>query len=503
VSVSAEAEPAGAVVARPRQPVGWPAWRLRDAVAHGQLRAAEMVEAHLVRLDSVQPALNAAITVRHEAAMREARDLQDALDAGLPAGALCGVPFTAKDVIATAGTTTTCGSSVFADHIPDTDATAVARLRAAGAILIAKTNCPEFAFGITTDSPVLGTTHNPRGPHSPGGSSGGEAALVAAGASALGLGTDYGGSLRWPAQCCGVLALRPGLGRVDGTGQLPAAGGRMDGRAGDARQTVSVQRYFQVVGPIARTVRDLAIALSVIAGVPYPGAPGAGPEAAGIGDLTVGWTATDASEHVGVATQWVITTAVTALAARGVAVAHTPDLLDGLHNAFNELRATDGLADLKSAVANAARPLSAQTRAILDAAPASTADPAPLWARVAELRAGVLRQLEHTPVVLVPVAPSPACDLQGNAVVDGKPVHGFELMAQCRAVSALGVPALSIPIGQVDGLPVSVQILAAPGREDLALTVGRVLEELLGGYQPPTWLASSPSLISTTPEDPS
>src|SRR4051794_8137530 len=189
----------------PRAPVGWPAWRLRDAISAGQLRVVDVVQAHLDRLAEVQPTLTAAVEVRREAALAEAARAQARLDAGEPAGPLCGVPFTVKDVIATAGTPTRCGSAAFVDNVPAVDAVAVRRLRAAGAILIAKTNCPEFAFGVTTDNQVYGVTTNPWGAHSPGGSSGGEAALVASGASPLGLGTDYGGSLRWPAQCCGVL----------------------------------------------------------------------------------------------------------------------------------------------------------------------------------------------------------------------------------------------------------------------------------------------------------
>ena len=495
-----------ATVTQPRQPVGWPAWQLREGVATGRLRVVDIVDAHLERLDAVQPALNAAVTIRREAALREAEQLQSAVDAEQPVGVLCGVPFTVKDVIATAGTTTSCGSAAFLDNVPDTDAVAVRRLREAGAVLIAKTNCPEFAFGVTSDNVIHGVTRSPWGPHSPGGSSGGEAALVAAGASAVGIGTDYGGSLRWPGQCCGVLALRPGVGRVDGTGQLPEVGGRMDGTAPAAPDDLSVQRRFQVVGPIARTVRDLAITLAVISADPelLEIAIGQGPEqaAAALEGVSVGWMAFESSQRVGAGVQLVIAAAAAALADIGVAVEETPGVMDGLHDAFNELRATDRLADLRAAVGARRDLLGATARTILDSAPLSDADPVPLQGELARLRQRVARQLKRTPVLLLPVAATAACSLDGTAIVDGELLSGFELMAQCRAVTALGMPALSLPVGQDNGLPVSVQVVTGPGREDLALRVGLVLEQLLGGCQPPPWLPSVPAHpIPTTAKD--
>lgn len=478
-----------ASVAPPRPPAGLPAWQLRDAVACGELRVVDVVSAHLDRLDEVQPVLNAAVAVRRAAALAEARELQAALDDGAPPGLLCGVPFTVKDVIATADLPSRCGSAAFADNRQGADAAAVARLRAAGAILIAKTACPEFAFGVTTDNPVEGVTRNPWGAHSAGGSSGGEAALIGAGASALGIGTDYGGSLRWPAQSCGVLAVRPGERRVDGTGQLPERGGRMDGRAGDGGDLdaeLSVQRRFQVVGPLARTVRDLALALGVLADdatlVRLASAP-APPASA------VGWTVTESSQAVGAGVADAVVAAVARLAEAGIAVVHAPTVLDGLHHAFNALRDTDPLADLRRAVGDRLDLVGPGARRTLDTAPVSLADPGPLWAALDRLRDGVLAQLDRTPVLIVPVAPAAACALDGTATVDGTLLTAFELMAQCRAVSALRLPALSIPVGQAGGLPVSVQVVAGPGREDLVLGIGLLLEQLLGGAQEPPWLS--------------
>jgi amidase len=485
----------------PRAPVGWPAWRLRDAIVAGELRAVDVVHAHLERLDEVEPRLHAAVALRPDAALREAEELQDRLDAGLSVGPLCGVPFTVKDIIATAGMPTRCGSAAFADNVPAVDARAVARLRAAGGVLIAKTNCPEFAFGVTTDNAAFGETRSPWGDHSPGGSSGGEAALVCAGASALGLGTDYGGSLRWPAQCCGLVALRPGLVTVDGTGVLPEGGGRMDGHAGRAPWGDSVQRHFQVIGPIARTVRDLEIALAVISGPgPLAETPGRTTSASAGGlessadpvdRLSIGWIVAENSQRVGSDVEEVVRSVVAELGHRGVVVEETAGVLDGLHEAFNDLRDTDRLADLRGAVGDRRALVGDDARRLLDCSPLSAMDPALPWAELGRLRERVLGQLERTPVLLLPVAPSAACGRDGSADVDGAEIGGFALMAQCRAVSALGFPALSVPVGHDrHGLPVSVQVVTAPGHEDLALGVGELLERCFGGCRPPPWVSA-------------
>jgi amidase len=476
-------EPAvAATLDAPRAPVGWPAWRLRDAIVAGELGVREVVEAHLERLEEVEPWLHATAFVRREQAVREAGELEARLARGERPGPLWGVPATVKDIIATAGTPTECGSAAFAGNIPAVDAVAVGRLRAAGAIVIAKTRCPEFAFGMTTPG-----TRNPWGPHSPGGSSGGEAALLAAGASALGIGTDYGGSLRWPAQCCGVLALRPGLGAVDGTGQLPERGGALDGRPGTPGPG-SVQRRFQVVGPIARGVRDLAIALATIGGRGLPAAGLAGGDSGGLEWPRVGWLLGEDSQRVGADAQGAVRAAAAALAGAGLSVEEAPGCLDGLHVAFNELRDTDRLLDLIAAVGTRRDRLGPAAAHSLAAAPISGADPQPLREKIDELCDGVRVALGRTPVLIAPVAPAAACRLDGSELVDGELLAGFALMAQCRAVSALGLPALSIPVARDRrGLPLSVQVIAGPGREDLVLAVGGRLERLLGGWIQPPW----------------
>jgi amidase len=471
------------VLRAPVEPAGWPAWRIREAVVSGELTVPQVIAAHLDRIEEVDRELNAAALILRDDAMAAAYSLQESLDAGAEPGPLCGVPFSVKDVIAAAGSVTACGSAVFAGNVPTTDAVAVRLLREAGAILVAKGNCPEFAFGVTTESLTRGVTLSPWGTQSPGGSSGGDAVLVATGAVALALGTDYGGSLRWPAQCCGVLALRPGLGSVDGTGQLPGPSGRMDGSAEPAGAE-SVQRHFQVVGPLARETRDLALSFAVLAVTP----PADGE--AELDGLRVGWLCSESSGPVSREVQDIVRGLAARLSAARLQPAEVPGLFDGLHETYNRLRDTDDLADLRAAVGLRRGLLGSGPARILDAAPASTADPAPLWRRLDELRSNVLAQLAETPVLIFPVAPAATCDLDGVADVDGLRLSGFEVMAQCRAVTALGLPVVSIPVGRDrDGRPVSVQVIARPGHEEDALRVAALLERSCGGRQEPAWLA--------------
>ena len=212
----------------------------------------EVVDAHLDRIAEVNPRLNAVVQVTAEAARARAREADAALTRGELWGPLHGLPMTVKDSLATAGVVTTAGTPGLRSYVPRTDATAVARLRQAGAILLGKTNCTELCGGGETDNLVYGRTNNPYDlERSPGGSSGGEVAIIAAGGSPLGLGSDFGGSIRGPSHLCGIAGLNPTMGRVPRTGHIPPYGGAYD----TAR-----------IGLMARFVEDLALALPIIAG---------------------------------------------------------------------------------------------------------------------------------------------------------------------------------------------------------------------------------------------
>jgi len=228
-------------------------WRsaceIAELVRTKKLSPVEVIEAALARIDKLNPALNAFCLVAAEQARAAAREAEIAVTKGEPLGPLHGVPVSVKDVVFTRGLTTTGGSRLFADHVPNEDAIAVGRLRAAGAVVLGKTNTSEFGHKAVTENPLFGVTRNPWSPAlTPGGSSGGASAAVAAGMGPLALGTDAGGSIRIPAAFCGVYGLKPSYGRVPHRGGFPGF------------------EHVSHVGPIARTVRDAALMLDVIAG---------------------------------------------------------------------------------------------------------------------------------------------------------------------------------------------------------------------------------------------
>ncbi|HMH50772.1 MAG TPA: amidase [Candidatus Acidoferrum sp.] len=228
-------------------------WRsaleLAAAIRAKQVSPVEVTETILARIEALNPRLNAFCLVTRDIALRDAREAEIAVVKGEPIGPLHGVPLSLKDVIFTRGLRTTGGSRLFADAVPEEDAIATGRLRAAGAVLLGKTNTSEFGHKAVTDNPMFGATRNPWNLEmTPGGSSGGAAAAVASGLGPIALGTDGGGSLRIPAAFCGVYGFKPSWGRVP---QHPTFPG---------------WEHLGVTGPITRTVRDAALALDVIAG---------------------------------------------------------------------------------------------------------------------------------------------------------------------------------------------------------------------------------------------
>ena len=213
------------------------------------LSPVEVMRAHLERIEAINPKINAVVTLAADA-LEQAQKAEDALMRGEIRGPLHGVPFTAKDCFDSQGLRTTRGSLIFSDLVPAADATALRRLREGGGILLGKTNLPEFALRAETSNKVFGCTLNPWNlERTAGGSSGGEAAAIAAGLSPLGIGTDLGGSNRLPSHYCGIVGFKPSHGRVALTGSWPEL----------------MCRHMHV-GPLARTVRDVALALALLAG---------------------------------------------------------------------------------------------------------------------------------------------------------------------------------------------------------------------------------------------
>lgn len=230
--------------------------QLAAAVRARRASASEVCELYLQRIARHNPALNAICTLDAEGARKRARAADAALAAGEPWGPLHGVPMTIKDALETAGLRTTGGHLPLKDYVPARDATAVARLRAAGAILLGKTNVPPLSADYRADNPIFGRSNNPWNlDRTPGGSTGGGAAAVAAGLSAFDVGSDLAGSVRTPAHFCGLFALKPTERRVPNTGHIPEPPG-----------LPRAVRHMNVLGPLARSVEDLELVLRVIAG---------------------------------------------------------------------------------------------------------------------------------------------------------------------------------------------------------------------------------------------
>ncbi len=417
------------------------ATELARLVRDRALSAVEIVDAHLRRIEAVNPAINAVVALDAERALTAAREL----DAGRgPAGPLRGVPFTVKDNLEAAGLPMAIGDPARAGVVPERDATVVRRLREAGAILLGKTNCPPYGGGIETDNPVYGRTGNPYDPaRTPGGSSGGEGAIVGAAGSPLGLGTDSGASVRLPAHFCGVAAIKPTSGRVPVTGVIDDEG--PIGALGDPRTQV---------GALARSVADVALALSVIAG-PDQRDGGVAPMPLGEPGAVAGLRVAVYGEHdyasADAATARVLEAAAGALRDAGAAVEEAAPPGGGHDLTIDVWRSYGEGLDYR------------------------------LLRRWDAYRTEMLAWGERYDLLLSPVFGGPAPPHGALANHDGVDPTGFT-----TPHSLTGWPAAVVRCGSSpEGLPIGMQLVAAPWRDDVALAGAAALERALGGWLPP------------------
>ncbi len=470
---------------------------LAGLVGRGDVSPVDVVRSHLERIEQVNGELNAIVTLRAEEAMSDARGIERLVREHRSL-ALAGVPFTVKDLIATGGVRTTAGTRFLADFVPAADATVVRRLREAGAILLGKTNCPEWGMFPYTRNELFGETRNPLGPVTVGGSSGGEAAAVAAGCSALGVGTDFGGSVRWPAECTGVLALRPTAGRVPGTGQLPTVS--LDEPL--IPNAVTLQGRAQMIGTLARTVDDLALALRVMTGpdgwdpfaVEGPREPSRPARRVAMWDGPT-WPATRADVVD------VVRRAAAAMERRGFDVSEEkPRMLEDAGELYSALRDTDRLQDVRRIVRGREELVGDDVRAAIAAAEeferrTPNVDSAPVWERRERLRVELETFLVRNQILLMPVSTVPAYDLGGPPPsVHGREQSMWDVLAPSRLISLVGVPAASVPFGaSADGMPIAVQVVGRPFHEEQVLAVASMLMEDRGA---PPWEERSTSEVT-------
>jgi amidase len=445
-----------------------------------EVSSRELAEAYLARIAAVEPALNAVAHVDAEATLAAADAADRALARGEP-GDVLGLPVSVKDSIAVAGMPCRSGSWARADHVPAADATVVARLREAGAVVLCKTNTPEYTWSTETDSAVAGRTNNPYDlARTCGGSSGGEAALHAVDASPVGVGSDGLCSIRVPAHFCGTVGLRPTVGLVPETGVWPTTKdtGMLD---------------MSTLGPLGRSVEDLAMVLRVIAG-PDGGDPFV--SAAPIGDpatvdvraLRVGFSESDPEVRATDGTRAAVRRAADALATLGAHVEETtpPPLDDAVDLAFS-MMAADGGARAREDLAPASGRHVAQVSDLLHGLEplAMTADEFfRLMRRWSERRSLLRRFVAGYDAVLCPVVAGPA-PLHGRRPSDDGELADYREFGYSFAYAVAGVPGAVVPAGTERGLPIGVQVLAPAYRDHVALAVASALEEALRGVVPP------------------
>jgi Asp-tRNA(Asn)/Glu-tRNA(Gln) amidotransferase A subunit family amidase len=448
-----------------------------------QASPVELVTGHLERIQRLQPTLNAFVHLDAESALARARAAESALSQGQALKPLAGIPLTVKSCIDVAGWRCPAGSLLRQDYVPTSDASLVARLESAGAILLGNTNTPEFLMAYETDNLVSGKTSNPWNlGFSAGGSSGGEAAAIAAGCSMGGIGSDGGGSIRTPAHFCGVCGLKPTPGRIPASGHFPPGGGAFG--------------WLGVVGPMARTVADLGLLFEVIAG-PDPGDALSSPVPVRriTGDDLRG-------VRIGILENPELgrATPETLLAMRRAAQ-HLCDLdyrvepltLSRLDRALELwwyffgpvvgnllLQGAKGKEDLLS-------PMLKGYLAACEAEPKVTLES--FLRSCAErdtLRADLLRQLRDIPILLSPVSTAPAFR-HGEGNYRAGDQHNYrDTMRFCQWLNLAGFPGLSLPFGRSpEGLPIDVQLIGRPHEEELLLAVAESLEEARGPWKHP------------------
>lgn len=451
---------------------------LAQAIRDKRVSSQEVVEAYIHRIEAVNPQLNAVVQLTADTALTQARQADVALARGEIKGPLHGVPITIKDSFDTEGVISTAGTKGRASYVPQQDATAVARMRAAGAILLGKTNLPELSLAYESNNLIYGRTNNPYDlSRTPGGSSGGESAIIAAGGSPLGLGTDGFGSIRLPAHFCGIAGLKPTSGRIPFTGLLPSAFG--------------ASARLRHVGPMARYVEDLILTLPILAGVDWrdPATipmPLDDPRKVELKSLRVAFYTDNGIMTPTPETTGIVRTAVHALADAGTVVEEArPAGIEQSYEIFRNLFAADGGAGVQRLLQMAGttdiHPFVQQFGEILHPYAMTSAEFSGLLVRWDMFRSTLLSFLEKYDVIICPVCATPAWPHSSTITEEQFFAGSYSI-----TYNLTGWPGVAVRGGtSSERLPIGVQVVARPWREDVALAVAQHLETVLGGWQRP------------------
>jgi amidase len=454
----------------------WSASRIAAEIRARKLTSREIVEACLERIEQVNPKINAVVQLVAARARKEADELDRLAASGQFKGPLHGVPITIKDSLDSAGIISTGGTMGRKHFIPQQDAPVVARLRDAGAVLLGKTNTPELTLSGETNNLIYGRSSNPFDlQRSPGGSSGGSAAIIACGGAALELGSDTGGSIREPAHLCGITGIKPTSGRTPRSGHIVPYGGVMDS--------------LTQIGPMARYIEDLVLALPIICG-PDGRDPSVVPVAIGnpaevdLSKLRIAWYADNGIVPAADDIQRVVAETAQQLQAQRFIIEQR--LLPGMRELVSlstELRESANagfiLRLLERYGTEQPGPDLTGYLTVAGIASANNLDPALLEA-IDEVRSRALGFFADYDAILCP--PSHALARAHNASYS----DSFDDWSYITIHNLLGWPGVSVRAGtSKEGLPVGVQVVAAPWREDIALALAAKIETLMGGYQPP------------------
>jgi aspartyl-tRNA(Asn)/glutamyl-tRNA(Gln) amidotransferase subunit A len=450
-----------------------PAWELAEAIRAKKVSPVEVVDTVLARIERLNPMLTAYCTVTDAAAHDAAKEAEAAVMRGDPLGTLHGIPVSIKDLVATKGVRTTHGSKIYEQFIPDEDAPVVERLKRAGAIILGKTNTPEFGHKAITDNLVFGPSHNPWSlAHSPGGSSGGAAAAVASGLGPLAVGTDAGGSIRIPSSCCAIFGLKPTLGLV---AMAPTFGGL---------ETLSH------TGPMTRSVRDAALMLSSMVGEDprdLSSLPGVGIDYLagidrGIQGLRVAWSPDWGYAAVDPEVRQLAAAAAKRFADLGCRV-------EEAHPGFSDPAETYQVLTTASRAARVADRWPAE-RDRFDPSLAVQIEAGMGWSAVDFVRASNARRMLNETFVrfftqydllLTPTmaAPPPRVKVEAHEEIAGRKVTRLGWLAFTFPLSLIGYPAASVPCGWTrEGLPVGLQITAPRLADALVLRAAAAFEAL-------------------------
>jgi Asp-tRNA(Asn)/Glu-tRNA(Gln) amidotransferase A subunit family amidase len=442
------------------------AGELAENIRTKAISPVEVINAYLQRIEKLNPTLNAIVTLA-SGAMEQAREAEAAVMSGARLGPLHGVPVTIKDTIETAGLRTTSGSLLRSEFVPERDAPAVARLKAAGAIILGKTNTAEMAMDYNADNPVFGRTLNPCDPLlTPGGSSGGEAAAIATRMSPAGIGSDLAGSIRIPAHFCGIAGLKPTVGRVPDGGQFPPSTGPYSLGA--------------AIGPMARSVSDLRLLFDALAGN----------EPSRVSDLRgarVAFYSDDSVASASEDTKAAVETAARVLRDAGVHPEEVrPPGVERGHELWLKLFSRASVVQLRNVYAGNEVKGGDFVRwrlATADDSPtASLDDYIQSWLERDRLRAALVDWMGDTPLIIAPVGATPAYEHDTHKLTIGdQTMSTFRAFSYSQTFNVFDLPVVVVPVGRTaNGLPVGVQIIGRPFAEKTVLRAAAIIEEALG-----------------------